>query len=456
MPGATDHKTIGTAYLILALAAGLTGGALSMVMRARLLHAGPHVGPAWDAIVVQHGLIMIVFGIMPALIAGYGNWFIPLMIAAPDMAFPRLNAASLCMAAAGFGLALTGLICGHGAGRKLDFTLLSLLLSAGSSLLVSSNFITTILNMRDPGMTLHRMPLFVWSQLVTAFLLLLAVPVLAGAVTVLVSRPHGDDAALFRQLFWFFGHPEICILILPGFGIASHVVSTFARRPIVFHLGAAYSMVAIGVIGFMVWAHHMFVGGLSVEPGGAFTTATLVIAAPTAIVFGCLVVTLRGGSIELRTPMLWVLGFIFLFALGGVAGVLARGPDAMVARFHYVLALSAVFAIFAGFYFWIGRMTGRIYPETLGRLHFWTAFLGVNLAFFPQLFPGAAGWSVVPAIGGFISGASMLLFLLTVAVTMARKPGLGWNRWNEGADTLGWSAPSPALPAPFIKTLRPG
>ena len=493
----TNHKDIGTMYLILAVVAGIVGGALSMVMRAQLLHPGSHIvanGQMWNAIVTQHGLIMIFFMVMPALIGGFGNWFIPLMIGAPDMAFPRLNNMSLWMAIAGFIMTMMGLLWGTGSGSgwtlypplsnstyqsgpAMDFTLFSLHLSGISSLLGAINFITTIFNMRAPGMTLHKMPLFVWAQLVTAFLLVLAIPVLAGAITMLICDRNfgtaffdpqgGGDPVLFQHLFWFFGHPEVYIMILPGFGIISHVVSAFSKKPIFGYLGMVYAMIAIGVVGFVVWAHHMFVSGISVDARAYFMAATLVIAVPTGIKVFSWIATMWGGSIEFKTPMLFAVGFIFLFTVGGVTGVVLSnaGLDQIlhntyyvVAHFHYVLSLGAVFAIFAGFYYWIGKMTGKQYPERLGQLHFWTTFIGVNLTFFPQHFLGAAGmprrypdypdafagWNYVSSIGAFISGASTLIFLLVVIITFSRKATLGPNYWGGGATTLEWTVPSPA------------
>jgi cytochrome c oxidase subunit 1 len=492
----TNHKDIGTLYLVFAIFNGMFAGLLSMWMRAQLMHPGSHLvssGQEWNAIVTSHGLIMIFFTVMPALIGGFGNWFIPLMIGAPDMAFPRLNNMSFWLAVAGMTFATLGLVTGSGsgvgwtlypplsnstyqAGVSTDFTLFAIHLTGMSSLFGAMNFIVTILNMRAPGMGLFKMPLFVWAQLVTAFLLLLAIPVLAGAVTMLICDRNfgtsffdpqgGGDPVLFQHLFWFFGHPEVYILILPGFGIISHVVSTFAKKPIFGYIGMVYAMIAIGVVGFVVWAHHMFISGISVDTRAYFMVATLVIAVPTGIKVFSWIATMWGGSIEFKTPMLFAVGFIFLFTVGGVTGIVLANASIdqylhntyyVVAHFHYVLSLGAVFAIFSGWYYWIGKMSGHEYPEWIGKLHFWTTFIGVNLTFFPQHFLGAAGmprrypdypdafagWNYVSSIGAFISGASTLLFVIGVVMTFASKKKVAANYWGEGATTLEWTLPSP-------------
>jgi cytochrome c oxidase subunit I len=491
----TNHKDIGTLYIGFAVIGGLVGGILSEIMRAQLMFPGNHVvdsGQEWNTIVTSHGLLMIFFSVMPALIGGFGNWFVPLMIGAPDMAFPRLNNISFWLLPPAFILIFTGLMLGESGtgwtlypplsnatyepGIGMDCTLFALHLAGASSLLGAINFITTIFNMRAPGMTLHKMPLFVWSILVTAFLLLLSIPVLAGAITMLITDRNfgtsffdptgGGDPVLFQHLFWFFGHPEVYIMIVPGFGIVSHVISTFSRKPIFGYLGMAYAMVAIGVVGFVVWAHHMFISGIDVDTRAYFMTATFVIAVPTGIKIFSWIATMWGGSIELKTPMLWAIGFLFVFTLGGVTGVVLAnaGIDEVmhntyyvVAHFHYVLSLGAVFSIFAGFYYWIGKMSGRQYPEFWGKVHFWLTFIGVNLTFFPQHFLGLAGmprrypdypeafagWNFVSSAGAYIGGVAFLVFLYVIYRTFTSKEHLADNYWGEGATTLEWTVSSP-------------
>jgi cytochrome c oxidase subunit 1 len=493
----TNHKDIGTLYITMAFIGACVGGMLSEIMRQQLMY--PHndlvtSGTAWNAIITAHGLIMIFWFVMPALIGGFGNWFVPMMIGAPDMAFPRLNNMSFWFLAMGFIFVMLGLTIGDGTGAgwtiyppldnaqyspgiATDFSLFSLHLAGISSLLGAINFIATILNMRAPGMTMHKMPLFCWAILVTAFLLLLAIPVLAGAVTMLIMDRNfgtsffepsgGGDPVLFQHLFWFFGHPEVYIMILPAFGIVSHVVSTFSKKPVFGYLGMAYAMVIIGFVGFVVWAHHMFVSGISDNSRVYFEVATLVIAVPTGIKVFSWIATMWGGSIEFKTPMLWAIGFIFLFVIGGATGVVLAnaGLDQelhndyfLIAHFHYVLSMGATFGVFAGFYYWIGKMSGHQYPEFWGKVHFWSFFIGVNLTFFPQHFLGLAGmprrypdypdafagWNFVSSVGSIISGVSTMVFFYVLYRVFTSKEKLADNYWGEGATTLEWAVPSPA------------
>ncbi|MBO9713009.1 cytochrome c oxidase subunit I [Sphingomonas sp.] len=505
----TNHKDIGTLYLIFAIIAGIIGGTISGMMRVELMTPGIQYLGAWyeffhgkgtmdqarefwNVLITAHGLIMVFFMVMPAMIGGFGNWFVPIMIGAPDMAFPRMNNISFWLLIPSFTLLLASPFFGEGAGTgwtvyaplstkgspgpAVDMAILSLHLAGASSILGAINFITTIFNMRAPGMTLHKMPLFVWSVLVTAFLLLLALPVLAAAITMLLTDrnfhtafydpDYGGDPILYQHLFWFFGHPEVYIMILPGFGMVSQIVATFSRKPVFGYLGMAYAMVMIGVIGFVVWAHHMFTTGMSVSVKMYFTLATMVIAVPTGIKIFSWIATMWGGSLTFKTPMVWALGFIFMFTVGGVTGVvLANGgiDDYMqdtyyvVAHFHYVLSLGAVFSLFAGFYYWFPKMSGRMYSELLGQLHFWFFFIGVNVLFFPMHFLGAQGqprrmpdytdaqhyWNEIATYGYFIMAFGMLIFFVNVIWSLAAGPKAPGNPWGEGATTLEWTLSSP-------------
>src|SRR5690349_7637140 len=365
----TNHKDIGTLYLGFAMTAGLIGACFSVLMRLELMRPGDMIfhgnHQLYNVIITEHGLTMIFFTVMPALIGGFGHWFVP--------AYALLFGAIFVGEGPGTGWTLyppLSTACGtcH-PGAAVDMVIFSFHLAGASSILGAMNFITTIFNMRAPGMTLHKMPLFVWALLVTAFLLLLALPVLAGAITMLLTDRNfgttffdpagGGDPLLFLHLFWFFGHPEVYIMILPAFGIISQVTSTFSRKPIFGYLGMVYAMIAIGVIGFVVWAHHMFTTGISADARAYFMAASMVIAVPTGIKIVSWIATMWGGSVEFKTPMLWAMGFIFLFTLGGVTGVVLAnaGADAVlhdtyyvVAHFHYVLSLGAMFWIFVGFY----------------------------------------------------------------------------------------------------------
>ena len=502
----TNHKDIGTMYLVFALIAGIIGFTFSGLMRYELAHPGLQLFDGkhgmggeqnYNVITTMHGLIMIFFMVMPALIGGFGNWFVPLMIGAPDMAMPRMNNISFwLMPMAFFLLCLSMFVPGApGAngfgggwvlypplsesghpGPAMDLVIFALHIAGMSSILGAINFIVTILNMRAPGMTLHKMPLFAWSVLVTAFLLVLALPVLAGALTMLLTDRNfgskffvpagGGDPIMFQHLFWFFGHPEVYIMILPGFGIVSHVISTFSKKPVFGYLAMAYAMVAIGFIGFIVWAHHMYTVGMNVNLKAYFIAATMIIAVPTGIKIFSWIATMWGGSIEFKVPMLWAIGFIFLFTVGGVTGVVLANAGIdhtlhdtyyVVAHFHYVLSLGAVFTLFCGWYYWFEKMWGIKYNGFLGGLHFWFTFIGSNLIFFPQHFLGLQGmprryvdytpafehWHTWSTYGYYVTAVGTVIFLIGLAEAMIRRRKADANPWGEYATTLEWTLPSP-------------
>ncbi|SIR00407.1 cytochrome c oxidase subunit 1, partial [Paracoccus thiocyanatus] len=471
----TNHKDIGILYLFTAGLAGLISVTFTVYMRMELQHPGVQYmcqegmrliadasaectpnGHLWNVVVTYHGILMMFFVVIPALFGGFGNYFMPLHIGAPDMAFPRLNNLSYWLYVCGVSLAIASLLSPGGndqpgagvgwvlypplstteAGYAMDLAIFSVHVSGASSILGAINIITTFLNMRAPGMTLFKVPLFAWAVFITAWMILLSLPVLAGGITMLLTDRNfgtqffdaagGGDPVLYQHILWFFGHPEVYMLILPGFGIISHVISTFAKKPIFGYLPMVLAMAAIAFLGFVVWAHHMYTAGMSLTQQTYFQMATMTIAVPTGIKVFSWIATMWGGSIEFKTPMLWAFGFLFLFTVGGVTGVvIAQAPldrvyhDTyyIVAHFHYVMSLGAVFAIFAGVYYWIGKMSGRQYPEWAGKLHFWMMFIGSNLIFFPQHFLGRQGmprryidypvefayWNNISSLGAYLS-----------------------------------------------------
>ncbi|AUJ63471.1 cytochrome c oxidase subunit I [Aestuarium zhoushanense] len=512
----TNHKDIGIMYLFVSGIVGFISVAFTVYMRLELMHPGVQYmclegarfiadasapctpnGHLWNVMITYHGVLMMFFVVIPALFGGFGNYLMPLQIGAPDMSFPRMNNLSFWMYVAGVALGVASMLSPGGNGQlgsgvgwvlypplstseggySMDLAIFAVHVSGASSILGAINIITTFLNMRAPGMTLHKVPLFAWSVFVTAWLILLSLPVLAGAITMLLMDRNfgtsffqpagGGDPILYQHILWFFGHPEVYIIIIPGFGIISHIISTFSKKPIFGYLPMVYAMVAIGVLGFVVWAHHMYTVGMSLSQQSYFMLATMVIAVPTGVKIFSWIATMWGGSVEFKSPMLWAFGFLFLFTVGGVTGIVLSQAAVdrayhdtyyVVAHFHYVMSLGAVFAIFAGIYFYLPKFSGRAAPEWAAKLHFWMMFIGANLTFFPQHFLGRQGmprryieypeafaqWNYVSSIGAFIAFASFCFFIVVLAYTLfAGRRETRPNPWGEFADTLEWTLPSP-------------
>ena len=512
----TNHKDIGIMYRFVSGIVGFISVAFTVYMRLELMHPGVQYmclegarfiadasapctpnGHLWNVMITYHGVLMMFFVVIPALFGGFGNYLMPLQIGAPDMSFPRMNNLSFWMYVAGVALGVASMLSPGGNGQlgsgvgwvlypplstseggySMDLAIFAVHVSGASSILGAINIITTFLNMRAPGMTLHKVPLFAWSVFVTAWLILLSLPVLAGAITMLLMDRNfgtsffqpagGGDPILYQHILWFFGHPEVYIIIIPGFGIISHIISTFSKKPIFGYLPMVYAMVAIGVLGFVVWAHHMYTVGMSLSQQSYFMLATMVIAVPTGVKIFSWIATMWGGSVEFKSPMLWAFGFLFLFTVGGVTGIVLSQAAVdrayhdtyyVVAHFHYVMSLGAVFAIFAGIYFYLPKFSGRAAPEWAAKLHFWMMFIGANLTFFPQHFLGRQGmprryieypeafaqWNYVSSIGAFIAFASFCFFIVVLAYTLlAGRRETRPNPWGEFADTLEWTLPSP-------------
>ena len=488
----TNHKDIGTLYLWFSLMMFFAGGVMALTIRAELFQPGLQVvnPDFFNQLTTLHGLVMVFGAIMPAFV-GFANWQIPMMIGAPDMAFARMNNWSFWLLPPAATLLITSFFVPGGAtaagwtlyaplsiqmGMGMDMAIFAVHIMGMSSIMGAINIVTTILNMRAPGMTMMKMPLFVWTWLITAYLLIAVMPVLAGAVTMILTDRHfgtsffnaagGGDPVLYQHVFWFFGHPEVYIMILPAFGIVSQVIPTFARKPLFGYASMVYATASIAILSFIVWAHHMFTTGMPAAGQLFFMYATMLIAVPTGVKVFNWVATMWKGSMTFETPMLWAVGFIFVFTMGGFTGLMCaitpidiqlQDTYYVVAHFHYVLVAGSLFAIFAGTYYWLPKWTGHMYPEGLGKLHFWCSIIFFNITFFPMHFLGLAGmprripdyatqfadFNMMASIGAFGFGLSQLLFVAVLLKTIKGGRKADAQVW-EGAEGLEWTLPSPA------------
>ena len=511
----TNHKDIGILYLIVSAFVGFISVAFTVYMRLELMDPGVQYmclegarfiadsdalctpnGHLWNVLITAHGILMMFFVVIPALFGGFGNYLMPLQIGAPDMAFPRMNNLSFWLYVAGTTLAVSSVLAPGGNGQagsgvgwvlypplsvkeggmSMDLAIFAVHVSGASSILGAINMITTFLNMRAPGMTLFKVPLFSWSIFVTSWLILLSLPVLAGAITMLLMDRNfgfaffdpagGGDPVLYQHILWFFGHPEVYIIILPAFGVISHIIPTFSRKPLFGYSSMVYATASIAFLSFIVWAHHMFLVGMPIGGELYFMYATMLIAIPTAAKIFNWVSTMFRGSLSFETPMLFAIAFIIMFTIGGLTGVMLAIAPAdvqyhdtyfVVAHFHYVMVAGSVFSSTAAVYYWLPKWTGKMYNETMGKVQFWISFIGFNVTFFPQHFIGLAGmprryadyalqfsdWNMVSSIGAFIYGSAQLLFLFNVIRTIRSGTPVSEPKTWEGAEGLEWTLPTP-------------